>query len=88
MSLNDLDFDNFHDFSMPTLALNLDECWHRFWLHFGTLWHQILLCFGDCFLDDLGKKIGSKMDPILAPRWHQILCFGMIAVLISFCTDF
>ena len=67
---------------MSILALNFDACWHRFWFHFGTPLASRFV--GDCFWDDLLDRFWSKMDPILAPLWHQILCFGVLVFLMSF----
>ena len=83
------DFDNLHDFcSMPVVALNFDECWHRFWLHVGTPLPSNSMFCGDCFWDHFGDRFWSKMDSILASLWHQFLCFWVIVFLMSFWIDF
>ena len=54
-------------FSIPVLALIFDAFWHRFWLHFGSLFASNFMFFGDgflySFLNGFFMENGSKREP-------------------------
>ena len=83
-------------FSMPILASNFDECWHQFWLHFGTplapnsmfLLTSILVPISSSVFDWKWFQNGSTSIPKIIKNRIFLATFFGHSFFIVFCLPF